>query len=56
MTIGVGEVWEAEKAAQAKAFDAAQIGVRLEDHFYMAADGPVWFTQPSPSIDDPFGA
>lgn len=123
------EVWEAEKAAQAKAFDAAQIGVRcgdvdlaareeleargfgpgyktpglphrtghgigldihewpylnsgddtplepgmcfsnepmicvygefgvrLEDHFYMGADGPVWFTQPSKSIDDPFGA
>jgi len=122
------EVWEAEKAAQAKAFDAAQIGVRcgdvdlaaraelelrgfgpgyatpglphrtghgigldihewpylnwgddtklqpgmcfsnepmiclygkfgvrLEDHFYMGADGPVWFTQPSKSIDDPFG-
>jgi len=122
------EVWEAEKAAQAKAFDAAQIGVRcgdvdlaaraelerrgfgpgyktpglphrtghgigldihewpylnwgdhtklqpgmcfsnepmiclygefgvrLEDHFYMGADGPVWFTKPSKSIDDPFG-
>ncbi|WP_026942530.1 M24 family metallopeptidase [Hellea balneolensis] len=122
------EVWDAEKAAQAKAFDAAQIGtrcgdvdlaaraeleargfgpgyktpglphrtghgigldihewpylnwcddtklrpgmcfsnepmiclygefgVRLEDHFYMTADGPVWFTQPSKSIDDPFG-
>lgn len=121
------EVWEAEKAAQAKAFDAAQIGercgdvdlaaraeleargfgpgyetpglphrtghgigldihewpylnwgddtpleqgmcfsnepmiclygdfgVRLEDHFYMGAHGPVWFTQPSHSIDDPF--
>lgn len=30
-------------------------GVRLEDHFYMTADGPRWFTQPSPSIDDPFG-
>lgn len=122
------EVWDAEKAAQAKAFDAAQIGVRcgdvdlaaraeleargfgpgyetpglphrtghgigldihewpylnsgdntplapgmcfsnepmicvygefgvrLEDHFYMGSDGPVWFTQPSKSIDDPFG-
>lgn len=122
------EVWDAEKAAQAKAFDAAQIGVRcgdvdlaaraeleargfgpgyatpglphrtghgigldihewpylnwgddtelqpgmcfsnepmiclygefgvrLEDHFYMAPDGPVWFTEPSKSIDDPFG-
>ncbi|MGB0907449.1 MAG: M24 family metallopeptidase [Maricaulaceae bacterium] len=31
-----------------------EFGVRLEDHFYMAADGPVWFTQPSHSIDDPF--
>ena len=121
------EVWNAEKAAQAKAFDAAQIGVRcgdvdlaaraelelrgfgpgyetpglphrtghgigldihewpylnwgddtalapgmcfsnepmicvygefgvrLEDHFYMAPDGPVWFTEPSHSVDDPF--
>ena len=33
-----------------------EFGVRLEDHFYMAADGPVWFTEPSKSIDDPFGA
>ena len=122
------EVWDAEKAAQAKAFDAAQIdvrcgdvdlaaraeletrgfgpgyetpglphrtghgigldihewpylnwgdetklkpgmcfsnepmiclygefGVRLEDHFYMSKNGPVWFTQPSKSIDEPFG-
>jgi len=32
-----------------------EFGVRLEDHFYMASDGPVWFTQPSKSIDDPFG-
>jgi Xaa-Pro dipeptidase len=32
-----------------------EFGVRLEDHFYMSADGPVWFTQPSKSIDDPFG-
>jgi Xaa-Pro dipeptidase len=32
-----------------------KFGVRLEDHFYMTDDGPVWFTQPSPSIDDPFG-
>jgi Xaa-Pro dipeptidase len=121
------EVWDAEKAAQAKAFDAAQIGVRcgdvdlaaraeleqrgfgpgyatpglphrtghgigldihewpylnwgddtplapgmcfsnepmicvdgefgvrLEDHFYMGADGPVWFTEPSHSVDEPF--
>lgn len=32
-----------------------EFGVRLEDHFYMGSDGPVWFTQPSKSIDDPFG-
>lgn len=31
-----------------------EFGVRLEDHFYMSADGPVWFTQPSHSIDAPF--
>jgi len=32
-----------------------QFGVRLEDHFYMGEAGPVWFTQPSLSLDDPFG-
>lgn len=32
-----------------------EFGVRLEDHFYMTDDGPRWFTQPSPAIDDPFG-
>lgn len=32
-----------------------KFGVRLEDHFYMTADGANWFTTPSPSIDDPFG-
>ncbi len=32
-----------------------EFGVRLEDHFYMTDSGPRWFTQPSPSIDDPFG-
>lgn len=32
-----------------------EFGIRLEDHFYMTPDGPRWFTQPSPSIDDPFG-
>ena len=32
-----------------------EFGVRLEDHFYMTKDGPKWFTEPSPSIDDPFG-
>lgn len=30
-------------------------GVRLEDHFYMTGQGPRWFTQPSPSLDRPFG-
>ena len=32
-----------------------EFGVRLEDHFYMTVTGPRWFTQPSHSIDDPFG-
>ena len=32
-----------------------EFGVRLEDHFYMTVDGPKWFTEPSLSIDDPFG-
>ena len=32
-----------------------EFGVRLEDHFYMTDSGPRWFTQPSHSIDDPFG-
>lgn len=32
-----------------------KFGVRLEDHFYMGETGPVWFTEPSYSIDDPFG-
>ncbi len=32
-----------------------EFGIRLEDHFYMTADGPKWFTQPAHSIDDPFG-
>ena len=31
-----------------------EFGVRLEDHFYMGAEGPVWFTEPSKAIDDPF--
>lgn len=30
-------------------------GVRLEDHFYVTDKGAAWFTQPSPSIDEPFG-
>ncbi|MFT5739987.1 MAG: Xaa-Pro dipeptidase [Gammaproteobacteria bacterium] len=32
-----------------------EFGVRLEDHAYIADDGPRWFTQPSASVDDPFG-
>ena len=32
-----------------------QFGVRLEDHFYMTSSGARWFTEPSHSIDDPFG-
>lgn len=32
-----------------------EFGVRLEDHFYIGENGPVWFTQPSHSVDDPFG-
>ena len=31
-----------------------EFGVRLEDHVYITEDGPCWFTQPSPSIDQPF--
>lgn len=32
-----------------------EFGIRLEDHFYMTENGPKWFTQPSLSIDEPFG-
>jgi len=32
-----------------------EFGIRHEDHFYMTATGPRWFTQPARSIDDPFG-
>ena len=32
-----------------------EFGIRLEDHFYMTAAGPKWFTMPSHSVDDPFG-
>jgi Xaa-Pro dipeptidase len=31
-----------------------RFGVRLEDCFYMSADGPRWFSTPPPSIDRPF--
>jgi len=29
-------------------------GVRHEDHFHMAIDGPRWFTQPAADLDAPF--
>lgn len=32
-----------------------EFGIRLEDHFYMTDQGPQWFTEPSNSIDNPFG-
>lgn len=32
-----------------------EFGIRHEDHFYMTANGPKWFTEPAHSIDDPFG-
>lgn len=32
-----------------------RFGVRLEDHFYMTASGPRWFTEPQHSITAPFG-
>ncbi|MGZ6017597.1 MAG: M24 family metallopeptidase [Phenylobacterium sp.] len=31
-----------------------KFGVRLEDHFYVTADGAAWFTEPQPSLDRPF--
>ena len=32
-----------------------RFGIRLEDHFHVTEDGARWFTEPSPSIDAPFG-
>ncbi len=32
-----------------------KFGIRLEDHFYMTEQGPKWFTEPSHSLEDPFG-
>ena len=32
-----------------------RFGIRLEDHFYVTEAGAAWFTEPSPSIDAPFG-
>jgi Xaa-Pro aminopeptidase len=31
-----------------------EFGIRLEDCLYLTADGPRWFTPPSPAIDQPF--
>lgn len=31
-----------------------RFGIRHEDHFYIASDGPRWFTDPAASIDAPF--
>lgn len=31
-----------------------EFGVRLEDHFYMSASGPHWFTAPAESLEHPF--
>lgn len=31
-----------------------EFGVRLEDHFYMSASGPKWFTEPAASLEAPF--
>jgi Xaa-Pro dipeptidase len=30
-----------------------ELGIRLEDHFYMSDAGPRWFTEPPASIDEP---
>jgi Xaa-Pro dipeptidase len=32
----------------------SEMGVRLEDHFYVAENGPQWFTQPSLELENPF--
>jgi Xaa-Pro dipeptidase len=32
-----------------------RFGIRLEDHFHVTEEGAEWFTQPSRSIDSPFG-
>jgi Xaa-Pro dipeptidase len=31
-----------------------EFGIRLEDHFYMTASGPTWFTKPAASLENPF--
>jgi Xaa-Pro dipeptidase len=32
-----------------------RFGVRLEDHFHVTETGAAWFTEPSPSLEAPFG-
>ncbi|MEC3906717.1 Xaa-Pro peptidase family protein [Tamlana sp. 2201CG12-4] len=32
-----------------------KFGVRLEDHIYITAEGPKWFTESSNTIENPFG-
>ncbi|WP_432770935.1 MAG: aminopeptidase P family protein [Sphingopyxis sp.] len=32
-----------------------EFGIRLEDCFHMTDSGPQWFSEPPPSIDQPFG-
>jgi Xaa-Pro dipeptidase len=32
-----------------------KFGIRLEDCFHMTEQGPAWFSNPPPSLDDPFG-
>lgn len=32
-----------------------KFGIRHEDHFYMTANGPKWFTTPMHSVENPFG-
>lgn len=32
-----------------------KFGIRHEDHFYMTANGPKWFSEPMNSVDNPFG-
>ena len=32
-----------------------KFGIRLEDCFHMTESGPVFFSQPPPSLDNPFG-
>jgi Xaa-Pro dipeptidase len=31
-------------------------GIRLEDHFHVTEDGAAWFTEPQPSLEQPFSS